>query len=112
MIRNVHIIMSPEHRRWLAARELLCSQGFPAFDFLIIAATAPTNGGGGASSCSLVPSAVCSFNLSRESRCCPPRHRTSMSGQAGDSMNVNMIGAALVQQLAFTVRLDTVLRRA
>ena len=78
--------------------ELLASQGFPVFPELLDAAIGQQT-------------AVCSFNLTRESRLFPPRHRTATSGQAGNTMNVNMIGASLVHQLGFTERLDTVLRR-
>ncbi len=108
IIRNVGILFSPMHKRWLTARELLCVQGFPALNHLLAAATT------GDTSFSLDEarpgtklSPVCSFNVANATR-----QRSSMAGQAGDSMSVNMIGAAIVHLIAFVVRLDTEFRNS
>jgi len=96
VIRNPHLIVSPEHGRWMSARELLCTQGFPVYPVLLQAATSSDR-------------PVCSFNKERAAHH-GPRHRTSITRQAGDSMNVNMIGVALVQLFGFTMRYDMMLR--
>ena len=87
----------PSQPRWLVARELLCSQGFPVFESLCQVACGKQG----------VP--LCSFNVDRERLGLSPRKWVPMAGQAGNSMNVNMIGASMVQQLAFTVRVDCLL---
>ena len=56
---------------------------------------------------------MCSFNVADEdvvSRGFKARQRSSMAGQAGDAMNVNAVGAAMVSWLGFVVRADTALR--
>ncbi len=75
-------------------RELLSSQGFPAYDFLVVAATGTNK-------------AVCSFNADRESNGFPRRKRTSSAGQANNSMNVGVIGSALMYNFGFVVRADS-----
>ena len=88
IIKNCHIIMSAEHKRWLCAKELLVSQAIPAYGFLA------------AASCGTVRN-WCSFNVDRK------RSRTAMAGQAGNTMNVNMIGAGLLYILGFAIRVDS-----
>ena len=92
LIRKSHIVHSGEHSRWLVPKELLMSQGFPVTEDLLLASTR----------CS---TPVCSFNLPRGDSM-PPRARTATAGQAGDTMNVNVIGSFLIASLAFVTRSD------
>ena len=72
IIKNAHIQYSLDDGRWLTAEELLLAQAFPVKGLA----------GNGE---------WCSFSKPREGR-----HRTTMIGQCGNSMNVNAIGAALM----------------
>ena len=103
LIKSGGIVMSSMHRRWLFAFEKLASRGFPVFNKLLLAAT---NGR---------PQPVCSFNIPRHD--ChspitgvplPARKRNAVVGQSGDTMNVNVIGSALMFQFGYVIRLDNV----
>ena len=101
IIKNCGIVMSQPHGRWLFPSELLASQGFPTTPALLKAAL-----GGRTNS-------VCSFNEEREDhempltrQAIPGRKRSAVCGQAGNAMNVNMIGAAVMWLLGFVTRGD------
>lgn len=81
--------------RWMLARELLCSQGFP------MASGAPEQ-------------PTCSFHVSREGLGLPPRRRHSMLHQAGNTINVTVFGALTAWRLAMvrTVKASPLVRAA
>ena len=109
LIKHPGFIFSAEHRRWLSARELLAAQGFPTTPTLVAAATTGRVHGDGET----LLMSMCSFNVADEDvvrRGFKARQRSSMAGQAGDAMNVNTVGAAMVFFLGFVVRADTDLR--
>ena len=87
LIRNTHICMSSEHLRWFTAKELLVAQAFPAIPTLLVDSRPVT-----------------SFNIERAAK----RKRVAMVQQAGNSMNVNMVGALLLYFLGFTIRADSI----
>jgi hypothetical protein len=99
IIKNAGILMAPEYQRAMTPQEMLVSQAFPIYPWQISTAC-----GMPVALCS----AVCSFNLDRASRSLPPRKRTSVAGMAGNTMNVNVIGAASIWALAYVGRRDLV----
>ena len=88
IIRNCHILFAdgPNMNRALTPQEVLIAQGFPLNEELSKIAT-------GCQPC-------CSFELQRE------RSRNEMMMQAGNSININMIGAAQLFLLGFVRRSD------
>lgn len=94
LVRQCHILWSDHHGRWLTGRELLLAQSFPITD-----ATLRCCQEGRAT---VKP--LCSYNCGRISRNLPPRSRTDMAKQAGNSMCTNAIGAIITFSAAFTKR--------
>ena len=78
LIKNTHMLYSTRHHRWLTPYELLVVQNFPVYDFL------SQHG------------ETCSFNRARETLRLSPRRRSVICEQAGNSMNVNVMGIALL----------------
>ena len=85
LVRNVHILWSDCHGRWLSGRELLLAQAFPMTDETL----AFTQEG------RPTPMPLCSFNLGRVAQGLPPRSRVGMAKQAGNSMCTNAVGAII-----------------
>ena len=92
LIAHSHMMWSDVHNRWLSARKVLSLQGFPVhahhFKYLGIHES---------DLCKL-----CSFNASRASSGMPARNRSAMVRQAGDSMHVSVVGAALLWSAMYT----------
>lgn len=76
LVKNSHIVYDFKHMRWLHPLEMILAQSFPVLGC----------GQEGAS---------CSFSKPRPKRF-PPRRRTAMVNQAGNSMNVHAIAIALL----------------
>lgn len=103
-IKNCGLVMSMDHQRWIFAVEHLAAQGFPSTEALLRTCLDGDR------------VEVCSFNVDRTSRLTPQkpgkgrrrfipeRTRTAVCGQAGNTMNVCMIGSVILWQLAFCVR--------
>jgi hypothetical protein len=97
IIKNGGILMNPQLQRAVVPAELFVSQAFPYYDWQIGTAC-----GIPIEECTH----VCSFGVSRLSRALPPRGRRSLVGMAGNTMNVNIIGAATIWALAYAQRQD------
>ena len=91
LVRNVHIMWSDDHGRWLSGRELLLAQAFPTTDETL----AFTQEG------RPTPMPLCSFNLGRVAQGLPPRSRVGVVKQAGNSMCTNAVGAIITFAIAF-----------
>ena len=76
IIKNSGIVYSTIHHRWLAPSEFLATQCFPVFPDLS------------------AHGETCSFSKCRSALGLPPRRRAVIIEQAGNSMNLNMIGVA------------------
>ena len=85
IIRNVDMILSDVHGRWLCPHEIILLQGFPVSANLQFET---------------------SFSRRREDFEFPPRTRASTCHQAGNAMHPNMVGAAVIYALAFVVQHD------
>jgi site-specific DNA-cytosine methylase len=105
IISNSGIVMSAPHKRWLFPEELLIGQGFPTTDVLLAAALGDAS------------VSVTSFNVDRAtianplprdygSGNFPARRRNTVAAQAGNSMHVGMIGAAMMWHFGFCIRGD------
>ena len=92
LIAHSHMMWSDVHNRWLSAREVLSLQGFP-----VHAHHVKDLGFHESDLCKL-----CSFNTSRASSGMPARNRSAMVRQAGDSMHVSVVGAALLWSAMYT----------
>ena len=82
IIKNVALLWSDSHSRWLTPNELLTAMGFPVVPSTVdtcLAGLPPTSHRGDSHR------VLCSFNRIR-----PERHRTVVPGQAGNSMSVNV----------------------
>ena len=93
IIKNCGIMMCdhPGINRWMFWNEMLASQGFPVTEeFVKCSARGKT-----------LP--LCSFNFDRCTQSLSPRRVSKVKGQAGNTMNVNMIGAAAVFVYGFVV---------
>ena len=77
LTKNTTVLMSAEHRRPMIPEELLISQGFPVYEELAAAACGERGG-----------AKLCSFQNHRL-RC-----RSAVVGQAGNSVNVAIMGAS------------------
>ena len=110
LIKTVGLAWSSVHRRWMFAREMLSTQGFPTAPVLVRAAVAAAP-----DTPDIELPVLTSFNVPRTGQShrgspMPERRPTTMCSQAGNTMNVNVIGAALLYQFGFQVRCDIALR--
>ena len=94
LVRQCHILWSDHHGRWFTGRELLLAQGFPMTDETLMYCQEGRD--------TVMP--LCSYNVGRISNNLPPRSRTEMAKQAGNSMCTNAIGAIITFAVAFTTR--------
>eukprot|EP00959_Pyramimonas_sp_CCMP1952_P256068 5348486-Pyramimonas_sp.AAC.2 len=78
LIKNMGIVFSNAHGRWLTWRELLMLQGFPIYPGAKV---------------NLEPTV---FDYSRSSVFFPDRKRNQVLGQVGNTMNLNVIGAGML----------------
>ena len=85
IIRNAHIVWAESFQRWMTSREALLAQGFPVTNDALSWSQqgAPET----------VP--LCSFNKSRLQANYYSRSRGAMMHQAGNAMNVNVVGSVL-----------------
>ena len=93
IIKSCRIMMCdhPGINRWMFWNEMLGSQGFPVTEeFVKCSARGKT-----------LP--LCSFNVDRSTQSQSPRKVIKVKGQARNTMNVNMIGAAAVFVYGFVV---------
>ena len=95
VIKNSGVMFSSPHQRSLHWSELLISQGFPVLPGLAY----PSNPQAGAS--------CCSFAIARQKS--QPRRRSAVAGQAGNSMNLNVVGVMLLYALMWVRRADQAL---
>ena len=92
LFSGMHLIWCDQRKRWLSSRELFALQGFPTYVQFVYAMC------GGADRAH----PICSFNSSRLSVGLPGRDRGAVSHQAGNTMHVAVVSAAVLWVLAFT----------
>ena len=86
IIRNAHVLWAESFGRWFTSREALLAQGFPVTNDALSWSqqSAPE----------IKP--LCSFNISRLQSNFASRSRVAMMHQAGNAMNVNVVGSVLL----------------
>ena len=88
LIANTHMLWAEPVRRWFTARETLSLQGFPVHPCHLAYLNNSTG--------------LCSFNYSRIGNGLRARSRRAMVQQAGDSMHVSVVTAAVLWVGAYT----------
>ena len=92
---NCHIQWVDGDNRWLTARELLLAQSWPVTNDTLASALGVLPDSGTHE----VHEPVCSFNIRRCDHGLPARCRTAMTKQAGNTLCLNAVGAALTHNL-------------
>ncbi len=96
LIKHSHLMWIHKLQRWMTGRELLASQGFPAYDGLLREMqpwVVPHES----------PVALCSMNRSRTCVNLPPRSRKQFGHMAGNAMTVPIVGAVMMYSFMHVV---------
>lgn len=97
IIKNAHLLWVDTAQRWLTAEEMLLAQGFPLSSGIKVVLP----DGGIVTDLTPTGRACCSFNVVDTDRV-----RKEMASQAGNSMNVSVVGVPLVYCIAMCERVE------